>query len=128
MGAADGQVAIYQGLPDGIPGLPLAQVYEVQPLPVASLPPYYQAQVNAGIEVSSLDAARATVEELKETAARCAPSPSPSPKPSSTPKTGSTPKQSDSATPKPTSRPVRDIRGGRHGVHRAGERARRDDR
>lgn len=102
VGAADGQVAIYQGLPDGIPGLPLAQVYEVQPLPVASLPPYYQAQVNAGIEVSSLDAARATVEELKETAARCAPSPSPSPKPSSTPKTGSTPKQSDSATPKPT--------------------------
>ena len=45
VGAAGDQVAIYQGLPDGIPGLQLSQVYEVQDLPVASLPPYYQAQV-----------------------------------------------------------------------------------
>ena len=33
------------------PGVPLSQVYEVQPLAVAALPPYYQAQVTAGIEV-----------------------------------------------------------------------------
>ena len=46
VGAADGQVAIYTGLPDSIPGLSLSQVYEVQQLPVASLPPYYQAQVD----------------------------------------------------------------------------------
>jgi protein phosphatase len=99
VGAADGQVAIYTGLPEGIPGLPLSQVYEVQELPVASLPPYYQAQVNAGIEVSSLDAARATVEQLKQTAARCAqPTPAPTPYPSGKP----TPKESASTSAKPT--------------------------
>ena len=82
VGAAGDQVAIYQGLPDGIPGLQLSQVYEVQDLPVASLPPYYQAQVAAGIEVASVDAARVTVEQLREMARRCAqPTPSPTPRP-----------------------------------------------
>ena len=80
VGAAGDQVAIYQGLPDGIPGLQLAQVYEVQDLPVASLPPYYQGQVTAGIEVASVEAARVTVEELREMARRCA-QPTPSPEP-----------------------------------------------
>ena len=82
VGAADEQVAIYQGLPDGLPGLQLARVYEVQPLALSALPPYYQAQVTHGIEVSSLDAARQTVAELTETAKRCAerqPQPTPSP-------------------------------------------------
>ena len=80
VGAAGDQVAIYQGLPDGIPGLQLSQVYEVQDLPVASLPPYYQAQVTAGIEVASVDAARVTVEQLREMARRCAqPTPAPTP-------------------------------------------------
>jgi protein phosphatase len=115
VGASDGQVAIFQGLPDGIPGLPLSQVYEVQELPVASLPPYYQAQVTAGIEVASLEAAHATVEQLREAARRCAePSATPKPTPSTTPKpTGSaSPRQSPStgasasasvtAAPRPT--------------------------
>jgi protein phosphatase len=96
VGAAGEQVAIYQGLPDGIPGLQLAQVYEVQDLPVASLPPYYQAQVTAGIEVASVDAARVTVEQLREMARRCA-QPTPSPRPSATPRTTTTPKPT--ATP-----------------------------
>jgi protein phosphatase len=96
VGAAGEQVAIYQGLPDGIPGLQLAQVYEVQDLPVASLPPYYQAQVAAGIEVASVDAARVTVEQLREMARRCA-QPTPSPRPSATPRTTTTPKPT--ATP-----------------------------
>lgn len=106
VGASDGQVAIYTGLPDGIPGLPLSQLYEVQELPVASLPPYYQAQVTAGIEVSSLDAARVTVDQLKEAARRCTqPSPSPTPTPtrSATPKSSATPK--NSATPKSSATP-----------------------
>jgi serine/threonine protein phosphatase PrpC len=90
VGAAGDQVAIYQGLPDGIPGLQLAQVYEVQDLPVASLPPYYQSQVTAGIEVASVDAARLTVEELREMARRCA-QPTPAPVPSTTPKPTPTP-------------------------------------
>lgn len=99
VGASDGQVAIFTGLPDGVPGVSLSQVYEVQQLPVASLPPYYQAQVSAGIEVASLEAARATVEQLKDAAARCAP-PRASPKP--TPKATATPKANGSTTPSPT--------------------------
>lgn len=95
VGADNGQVAIFTGLPDGIPGLSLSQVYEVQELPVDTLPPYYQAQVTAGIEVVSLEAARATVAELQAAAARCAPPPTPSPTPKATP----TPKASDSASP-----------------------------
>ncbi|MET1003979.1 MAG: protein phosphatase 2C domain-containing protein [Propionibacteriaceae bacterium] len=98
VGAAGDQVAIYQGLPDGIPGLQLSQVYEVQDLPVASLPPYYQAQVTAGIEVASVDAARVTIEQLREMARRCAqPTPPPTPRPTATAKTPATPK------PTPTS-------------------------
>ncbi len=54
----------------------------MQDLPVASLPPYYQAQVTAGIEVASVDAARVTVEQLREMARRCAqPTPPPRPDP-----------------------------------------------
>lgn len=97
VGAADGQVAIYQGLPDGIPGLSLSQVYEVQELPVSTLPPYYQAQVATGIEVSSLAGARATVQQLQDAADRCA-QPTPAPKPPPT----ETPGASESALPGPT--------------------------
>ena len=105
VGAAGDQVAIYQGLPDGVPGLTLAQVYEVQELRVSSLPSYYQAQVVAGIEVSGLDAARVTVEQLTETARRCAqPSASPPPKPtaSGTPKATPTPTRTGPSTPTAT--------------------------
>ena len=107
VGAAGDQVAIYQGLPDGIPGLRLAQVYEVQDLPVASLPPYYQAQVTTGIEVASVDAARVTIEELREMARRCTqPTPAPTPgpttaKPSPTTTTSGKPTGAASA-PAPT--------------------------
>ncbi|HEY5981579.1 MAG TPA: protein phosphatase 2C domain-containing protein [Microlunatus sp.] len=100
VGAAGDQVAIYQGLPDGIPGLQLAQVYEVQDLPVSSLPPYYQAQVTAGIEVASLEAARVTVAELQDMARRCAQPPTPTPKPTGTPTASATPKTT--ATPRTT--------------------------
>jgi protein phosphatase len=101
VGAAGDQVAIYQGLPDGIPGLQLSQVYEVQDLPVASLPPYYQAQVTAGIEVASVDAARVTIEQLREMARRCAqPTPAPTPRPTPTPKAPATPEPTaTSSTP-----------------------------
>jgi len=102
VGAADGQVAIYTGLPDSIPGLSLSQVYEVQQLPVASLPPYYQAQVTAGIEVAGLEAARATVDQLRQAAARCA-EPTPTPKPTPTPTPTATPK--GTITPKVTTTP-----------------------
>ena len=81
VGAAGDQVAIFQGLPDGIPGVQLSSVYEVQDLPVASLPPYYQAEVAAGIEVAGVDAARVTIQQLREMARRCARPPTAPPDP-----------------------------------------------
>ena len=101
------QVAIYQGLPARVV-VPLSRVYEVQPLALASLPPFYANQVRAGIEVSSLAAARGAVAELTQTAERCAgeagspsPTPSPTPKPSPTRKAG----PGATATPRPSEAP-----------------------
>jgi PPM family protein phosphatase len=86
VGGAGDQVAIYQGLPERVV-IPLSRVYEVQPLPLASLPPFYAEQVQAGIEVSSLASARQAVAELTEASKRCAggePTATPTPKPSAT--------------------------------------------
>ena len=55
-----------------MPGLSLSRVYEVQQLAVSELPPFYQEQVKANIDVASLDSARETVAELTEAAKRCA--------------------------------------------------------
>jgi protein phosphatase len=86
VGGAGEQVAIYQGLPEKVV-IPLSRVYEVQPLPLASLPAFYAEQVRAGIEVSSLASARQAVAELTEASKRCAagePTATPTPKPSPT--------------------------------------------
>src|SRR4051794_1884538 len=86
VGHAGDQVAIYQGLPERVV-IPLSRVYEVQPLPLGSLPPFYVEQVRAWIEVSSLASARQAVAELAEASKRCAvgePATAPSPKPSPT--------------------------------------------
>jgi serine/threonine protein phosphatase PrpC len=88
VGGAGEQVAIYQGLPEKVV-IPLSRVYEVQPLPLASLPVFYAEQVRAGIEVSSLASARQAVAELTEASKRCAagePTATPTPKPSPTAK------------------------------------------
>ena len=102
---AGDQVAIYQGLPARVV-VPLSRVYEIQPLPVASLPPFYADQVRAGIEVSSLDSARQAVAELTEASKRCAargtstpqPSASAAPSASPTPSAGSRPTGGSSST------------------------------
>ena len=39
---------------------------------MSELPPYYQEKVRANIDVDSLDSARETVQELTDTAKRCA--------------------------------------------------------
>jgi serine/threonine protein phosphatase PrpC len=98
VGAAGEQVAIFQGLPERVV-VPLSRVYEVQEVPLASLPPFYADQVRAGIEVSSLESARQAVAELTEASKRCTgarpTTPSPSPRP-----TGATePAASASPTP-----------------------------
>ena len=76
VGVAQDRVAIYQGLSDSLPGLQLSHVYEIQPLAVGDLPPYYQEKVKANIEVQSLSSARQTVGELTEAAQRCVTEPS----------------------------------------------------
>jgi PPM family protein phosphatase len=87
VGAAGDQVAIYQGLADGIPGVPLSRVYRVEPLAVSDLSPYYAELVRNNIEVPDLASAEATVTQLREAAQRCAaePAPTPTPKPTTTP-------------------------------------------
>jgi PPM family protein phosphatase len=84
VGLDQDKVAIFQGLPDGLPGLSLSRVYEVQQLTVHELPPFYQEQLKAKINVASLDSARITVAELTEAARTCAsyqPTTSPQPRP-----------------------------------------------
>jgi len=105
VGAAGEKVAIYQGLSDGLPGLQLSRVFEVQPLAIADLPPYYQEQVRANIDVPTLESARETVMELTAAAQRCAeqrqptPAPDASRRPTSKPTPGGTPTATFSHTP-----------------------------
>ena len=104
VGADQDKVAIFQGLPDGLPGLSLSRVYEVQQLALHELPPFYQEQVKANIDVSSLDSARVTVAELTEAARTCAspqPTVSPQPRPTAGTKPSATPSKI-SGKPSPT--------------------------
>ena len=80
VGADRDKVAIFQGLSESIPGLSLSRVYEVQQLTVGELPPFYQEQVKAKIDVPSLDSARATVLSWAKRQA-CAPQPTTSARP-----------------------------------------------
>jgi protein phosphatase len=100
VGADRDKVAIFQGLSENLPGLSLSRVYEVQQLSVNELPPFYQEQVKARIDVPSLDSARATIAELTVAAERCAAQPT-SPRPSPTP--GS--KQSAASSKQPSGTP-----------------------
>jgi serine/threonine protein phosphatase PrpC len=103
VGADQNKVAIFQGLSEGLPGLSLSQVYEVQQLTVSELPPFYQEQVKANIDVPSLDSARETVAELTEAAKRCAsPEPTASPRPGSKPSPTPSKKPANKPTPIPT--------------------------
>ena len=56
VGADRDKVAIFQGLSESVPGFSLSRVYEVQQLAVSELPPFYQEQVKAKIDVPSLNA------------------------------------------------------------------------
>jgi PPM family protein phosphatase len=105
VGADQDKVAIFQGLSDSLPGLSLSRVYEVQQLTVSELPPFYQDQVKANIDVSSLDSARATVAELSDAAERCAspqPTASPQPKPTTGSRPAPTPSKKPNSKPAPT--------------------------
>ena len=113
VGVAQEHVTIFRGLADGLPGIQLSSVYEIQPLRVVDLPEYYQEKVRANIVVSSLASARQTVGELVEASQRCAekpksaPSASRSASPTRSPATPSvrapgSPNPSQPATPSPS--------------------------
>ena len=99
------KVAIFQGLSENLPGLSLSRVYEVQQLAVSELPPFYQEQVKAKIDVPSLNSARVTIAELTAAAQRCAPQPATSTRPStpaSKPSASPSKKSGSKPTPKPS--------------------------
>ncbi|SDV00887.1 protein phosphatase [Microlunatus sagamiharensis] len=93
VGTAGTQVAIFRGVSDGLPGLPLSELYEVQDLDVSTLPAYYQERVRSSIDVPSLAAARETVTELRDAATRCS---------TSTPPASASPSPSASVVPSPS--------------------------
>jgi serine/threonine protein phosphatase PrpC len=105
VGADRDKVAIFQGLSENLPGLSLSRVYEVQQLAVSELPPFYQEQVKAKIDVASLNSARVTIAELSAAAQRCAPQPATSTRPStpaSKPSASPSKKSGSKPTPKPS--------------------------
>src|SRR5699024_11114653 len=71
VGASDDKVAIYQGLPQTVLGVPLSRVYEVQQIPLTDLPRFRRQQVRATISANSLDDARTTVDRLDRMAEQC---------------------------------------------------------
>ena len=66
---------------------------------MSELPPFYQEQVKANIDVASLDSAREAVAELTAAAKRCA-SPQPTPRSKPSPQPGKKP--SGKPTPSPS--------------------------
>lgn len=101
VGESAGQVAIFRGVSDPVPGVSLSEVYEVQKINVADLPAFYQRMVQGGISVADLSGARTTVSELDREARRCrrergepgsnVPTGTPAPGPSGSPSTTTSP-------------------------------------
>lgn len=68
---SDGVVAIYQGIPQDIPGVQLSDLHEATDLPLNDLPDYRREQVVQGIEADDLDGAQRTVARLRSLARDC---------------------------------------------------------
>ena len=70
VGASDGKVAVFRGLPSAIGPLQLSRVVQTSDVSLAELPSYLRDRVVAAIHADSLDAARTQVSQLAgETAA-----------------------------------------------------------
>ena len=110
VGVDGDQVAIYQGLPDAVPLIPLSRVYEVQQISVVDLAPYLQDQVRDNAMRGSLDETRRSVATLRSNAVQCKKqreSPTPNPSISGTPARGPSPSRSASATRSTSGTPAR---------------------
>ncbi len=68
---SDGNVAIFQGISQDLPGVTLSELFADTGLPVADLPEYSQERVRDGIVSEDLQGAQDTVAELRSLAADC---------------------------------------------------------
>ncbi|SHJ66637.1 Serine/threonine protein phosphatase PrpC [Tessaracoccus bendigoensis DSM 12906] len=90
VGADEGQVAVFNGLPGGALGIELNHVVERTDIQVRDLPKFFQRQVEATIPVRNPESAKGTTEAFRELARRCVevreernrPNPTVSPSPS----------------------------------------------
>src|SRR5699024_2937997 len=106
VGASDDKVAIYQGLPQTVLGVPLSRVYEVQQIPLTDLPRFRRQQVRATISANSLDDARTTVDRLDRMAEQCREQRADDEKPpDEPPKSPPPPKESASPSASPSTEP-----------------------
>ena len=71
VGASDGRVVIYQGLPGTIAGIDTSTVYETTTIKLTDLPTSWRDKVTATIPTSGLDQARTSVQEIRAKAQQC---------------------------------------------------------
>jgi PPM family protein phosphatase len=101
--ASKTRVAIFRGISQQIPGVPLSHVYEMQSLALRTLPSYQRQQVADTIPATSLGHAREIVGKLRKLAAQCPPAPTTGPTPTpTTPKANPTGGKKPTTTAKPT--------------------------
>ncbi|MFE6968151.1 Stp1/IreP family PP2C-type Ser/Thr phosphatase [Isoptericola sp. NPDC057653] len=88
VGVADGEVAVFQGIPASAGPITLSTPVELTGTPVSDLPDYWAERLDGSIRASSEAEARERAERL---IAEAAPEPTPTPTPSTTPKSTPTP-------------------------------------
>jgi len=99
VGVADGEVAVFQGIPASAGPLTLSTPVELTGTPVSDLPDYWADRLDGSIRASSEAEARERADRL---IAEAAPEPTPTPTPSATPSSTPTATPSkDTATTKP---------------------------
>jgi PPM family protein phosphatase len=72
VGAQDGRVAIFQGVPGSLAGVPMQRAEEVTPTEVAGLPTLDAELVTRGIAADGIDDARRIADVMAQRAAECA--------------------------------------------------------
>ncbi|PFG41439.1 protein phosphatase [Isoptericola jiangsuensis] len=99
VGIADGQVAVYQGIPQEAGPLTLSRPVELTGTSVDELPAYWTERLDGTIRASSLDEAVVRADEL---IAEALPTPTPTPTPSVTPSPSPSPSTSAKPSPRPS--------------------------
>ncbi|MCA5894109.1 protein phosphatase 2C domain-containing protein [Isoptericola sp. NEAU-Y5] len=109
VGVADGEVAVFQGIPASAGPLTLSTAIELTGTPVDELPDYWANQLDGSIRASSEADARERAERLiaeaqpePEVTPSVSPTPATSPSPKSSPKTADEQPAADETSPGPT--------------------------